>query len=51
MAIVELPMNNVGMMSSTDIHKNHVSATSDHGRETDRTVSLYVEKGGYPTRI
>ena len=22
-----------------------------HGRETDRVVSLYVEKGGYPTRI
>ena len=22
-----------------------------HGRETDRVVSLYVEKGGYPKRI
>ena len=22
-----------------------------HGRETDRVVSLYVEEGGYPTRI
>ena len=22
-----------------------------YGRETDRVVSLYVEKGGYPTRI
>ena len=22
-----------------------------HGRETDIVVSLYVEKGGYPTRI
>ena len=22
-----------------------------HGRETDRVVSLYVEEGGYSTRI
>ena len=22
-----------------------------NGRETDRVVSLYVEEGGYPTRI
>ena len=26
-------------------------AGATHGRETDRVVLLYVEEGGYPTRI
>ena len=33
------------------VGKGEEGGGATHGRETDRVVTLYVEEGGYPTRI